>query len=236
MNEGLEIAKPPGHSALLPLLSWGLLAGALIAAFAQNFAEMWIRWFPAWRHTSQGLYDRITGGESYYTHGPLIPFVSLLISVLIVRHLRIRVRPRPVWGGILLLLALLIRWLWRAVNTKPTGDDLSPLEQRVSYFVHWGFCVLLLVLMVSGYLISTPDGRPIDVFGWFSVPSIVQMHGLEDRAGLVHRWIAYAVIALAIVHALAAMKHHYVDKNRIMQRMWSGPPSRLNIPEKESHP
>jgi len=138
MNEGLEIAKPPGHSALLPLLSWGLLAGALIAAFAQNFAEMWIRWFPAWRHTSQGLYDRITGGESYYTHGPLIPFVSLLISVLIVRHLRIRVRPRPVWGGILLLLALLLH--------------LMACLARVNFASGFAFIATLmgLILMVWG--------------------------------------------------------------------------------------
>jgi cytochrome b561 len=136
--------------------------------------------------------------------------------------------------GILLLLALLVRWLWRAVNPKPTDDDLSRLERRTSYVVHWGFYLLLLALMVSGYLISTPDGRPIDVFGWFSVPSIVQMHGLEDRAGRVHRWVAYAVIALAVLHALAALKHHFVDHDNIMKRMWSGPPSPSNIPEKES--
>lgn len=138
MNEGVEIAKPPGHSALLPLLPWGLLAGSLIAAFAQNFAEMWIRWFPAWRHTSQSLYDRITGGESYYTHGPLIPFVSLLISVHILRHLRIRVRPRPVGGGILLLLALLLH--------------LMACLARVNFASSFAFIATLmgLILMVWG--------------------------------------------------------------------------------------
>jgi cytochrome b561 len=79
--------------------------------------------------------------------------------------------------GNLLLLALLVQWLWRAANPQPTDAVLSPLEQRAFYIVHWGFYVLLLALMVSGYLISTPDGRAIDVFGWFSVPSFVQMRG-----------------------------------------------------------
>jgi cytochrome b561 len=138
-------------------------------------------------------------------------------------------------SGMLLLFALLVRWIWRAANPKPVSDDLTPLEQKASYAVHWGFYILLLVIMVSGYLISTLDGRPIDVFGWFSVPSIVQMRGLEDRAGDVHRIVAYAVIVLAVIHTVAALKHHFVDKSPILKRMWSGPPSRSIPPEKEMH-
>jgi cytochrome b561 len=137
--------------------------------------------------------------------------------------------------GMILLFALPVRWLWRAINPKPSDAELSPLEQKASYTVHWGFYVLLLALMVSGYLISTPDGAPISVFGWFDVPSLVQMRGLESRAGYVHRILAYATIALAVVHALAALKHHYVDRSSILRRMWTGPPRHPIIPEKESH-
>src|SRR6476660_9221167 len=38
--------------------------------------------------------------------------------------------------GMLLLFALLVRWLWRAANPKPLTDELSPLEQKTSYAVH----------------------------------------------------------------------------------------------------
>lgn len=137
--------------------------------------------------------------------------------------------------GILLLGALLVRWVWRAANPKPSAGGLTPLEQKISYAVHWGFYVLLLALMVSGYLISTPEGRPIDVFGWFDVPSIVQVRGLEDGAGYIHRLVAYAVIALAAVHSLAALKHHYFDRSNVLRRMWSGPPSLGENPKKEHH-
>jgi cytochrome b561 len=138
--------------------------------------------------------------------------------------------------GIILLLALLVRWIWRIANPKPVFDDLTPLEQKASRAVHWSFYVLLLALMVSGYLIVTPDGQPVDVFGWFSVPSVLQMRGLEDRAGYVHRLLAYAVIALAVVHSLAALKHHFFDKSKIMTRMWAGPPSsNVLTSEKEDH-
>jgi cytochrome b561 len=109
------------------------------------------------------------------------------------------------------------------------------LEQKASYVVHWGFYILLLAIMVSGYLITTLDGRPVGVFGWFSVPSIFQMRGLEDRAGDVHRILAYAVIGLAVIHTVAALKHHFVDKSTILKRMWSGPPTPSIIPKKEIH-
>lgn len=125
--------------------------------------------------------------------------------------------------GILLLIALAARMAWRAINTKPSDADLTPFERMGARIVHIGFYPLLLALLVSGYLISTPDGRPIDVFGIFSVPSIIQMKGLEDTAGFVHRWLAYATIALAALHTAAALKHHFADRGNTLKRMWSGP-------------
>lgn len=127
--------------------------------------------------------------------------------------------------GIVLLAALVLRFGWRVSNIKPDDAELSPFERKASHLVHWGFYPLLLALMISGYFISTPDGRPIDVFGLFSVPSLVKQKGLEDTAGYIHWALAYFVIALAVVHAAAALKHHVKDKSSILTRMWSGPRS-----------
>jgi EpsI family protein len=88
-------------------LIWAVLLAALGAAFAGNFAEMWMRWYPAWDR-DYGLYDRLVRGESYYTHGPLIPLVSLLIFVLLVRHVRLPVRPSRTLGGVVLAASLLL--------------------------------------------------------------------------------------------------------------------------------
>jgi EpsI family protein len=95
--------------------AWLLLAACVAATFSRTFVEMWARWFPAWRDGGS-LYERIVGGESYYTHGPLVPLVSLAAALLLMRHTRIRVKPAPLagWatlaGGIVLhLLACLAR-------------------------------------------------------------------------------------------------------------------------------
>ncbi len=125
--------------------------------------------------------------------------------------------------GMLLLFLLVLRFAWRLASPKPDDAELSPFERAASNVVHWGFYPLLLALMMSGYLISTADGRPIEVFDWFSVPSLIQKKGLEDAAGEVHEVLAYVTIVLIVLHAGAALKHHFVDHSSILKRMWSGP-------------
>jgi cytochrome b561 len=127
--------------------------------------------------------------------------------------------------GMLLLFLLVARFAWRLGNAKPDDSELSPFERRASQVVHWGFYPLLFALMASGYLISTADGRPIEVFNWFSVPALVHQKGLEEPAGEVHEILAYATMALVALHAAASLKHHFLDRSRVLARMWSGPPT-----------
>jgi len=87
-----------------------LVVAGLVAAYWLIFYEMWMRWFPAWR-SGRGLYYQITGGESYYTHGPLVPLVSLIIVILLVRHTEVPVRPRRGWGAVVLIGSLLVHLL-----------------------------------------------------------------------------------------------------------------------------
>lgn len=135
----------------------------------------------------------------------------------------------PYWHkaiGMVLLFLLLPRFLWRLANPKPLDDELKPAERTLSRLVHWGFYPVMLALLVSGYLIPTAEGRGIDMFGLFSVPSLLAFDGLEDSAGWAHEILAYLTIGLALLHAAAALKHHFVDKTSILTRMWSGPPAR----------
>lgn len=127
--------------------------------------------------------------------------------------------------GMLLAAALVLRFGWRMINIEPDQSILKPWERLAARIVHLSFYPLLLALMISGYLISTVDGRAIEVFGLVSVPSLIESKGLEDPAGLVHKILAYATIVLALVHAVAALKHHFWDRSPILTRMWSGPPS-----------
>ena len=123
--------------------------------------------------------------------------------------------------GVLLFIALIVRLIWRLANPRPRS---LPNHQRwevvTAHAVHWLFYGLLFVAMVSGYLISTADGRSIHVFDWFQVPSITgRQPGLEDTAGTVHEWSTWAIVALVAVHAAGALKHHLWDKDETLRRM-----------------
>lgn len=125
--------------------------------------------------------------------------------------------------GVLVVVALVLRFVWRISNVKPDDSELTPFERKASALVHWGFYPLLLALGLSGYVMSGADGRAIDVFNWASLPSLYTASGLEDTAGLVHKSLAYATIGIAAIHAGGALKHHIVDRSDILRRMWSGP-------------
>ncbi len=90
---------------------WLLLTAAMTATFWHCFGEMWRRWFPAWDTPGLTLYEHLVHGESYYTHGPVVPLVSLMAAVLIIRHRRMMIAPRPLLGGLLLGLFFLLQIL-----------------------------------------------------------------------------------------------------------------------------
>lgn len=80
--------------------------------------------------------------------------------------------------------------------------------------------LLLVTIFVSGYLISTSDGRGIEVFNWFTVPGAGELFpGQSDIAGEIHFYAAWAVILIAGLHAIAALKHHFIDKDNTLRKM-----------------
>ncbi|MBQ0758625.1 MAG: cytochrome b [Zhongshania sp.] len=123
--------------------------------------------------------------------------------------------------GILLFILLLARIVWRNINIRPSDDPaLKAWERITAHLTHFALYGLMLALMIAGYLISTADGRPIDVFNLFSVPAT--LHGLadqEDIAGEIHEILAWALVLLAGVHALAALKHHFINRDSTLLKM-----------------
>ncbi len=121
--------------------------------------------------------------------------------------------------GLLLALLTLARIGWKIKQTTPKGIG-AKWEIAAAHFTHLALYLLLLSIFLTGYLISTADGRGIDVFNWFTLPSSGEwVEHQEDIAGDIHRWLAYTVIGLAILHAAAAIKHHVISKDNTLKRM-----------------
>jgi cytochrome b561 len=121
--------------------------------------------------------------------------------------------------GMLLLFATLARLVWRFLQPTPAAQG-SRLERLAAHLGHIALYGLLLVVMVSGYLISTARGRGISVFNVFEVPALIS--GLPNQAsiaGEIHWYSALALMLLAGGHALAALKHHLIDRHDTLIRM-----------------
>jgi len=122
-------------------------------------------------------------------------------------------------AGILLALVWLLRLVWRLLNTTPDGLSHKPVENLAAHLVHLALYALLAGLFVSGYLISTADGLGIDVFGWFELPATLTGDNQEDLAGEIHEILAWLLMGLVGVHMLAALKHHFINKDQTLTRM-----------------
>ena len=124
--------------------------------------------------------------------------------------------------GILLFLAVIFRLYWRIITPPPVAlSSHKPWEISLARMTHRLLYLLLLAIMLSGYLISTADNRSIEVFGWFSIPAtITSIPEQEDVAGLVHLILASSLIGLALLHAAAALKHHFIDRDRTLKSIF----------------
>ncbi|RVU84757.1 cytochrome b [Leucothrix sargassi] len=126
--------------------------------------------------------------------------------------------------GLLILALLLARMLWSFINPKPQPPETHKhWEKKAAAISHPLLYALTLLICASGYFISTSGGAGIEFFGWFDVPAITQLSAENtDLAGDIHFYLAWGLIVLAAVHALAALKHHFIDRDNTLINMTLG--------------
>ncbi|PSW58483.1 cytochrome b [Photobacterium leiognathi] len=123
--------------------------------------------------------------------------------------------------GLMLFLAMILRLLIRVSTTQPlTVSAHAKWELWLASKIHFVLYLIVFVVMLSGYLISTAGGRGISVFGLFEVPVLVApFTNQADIAGKIHWYVAWALMAFVGLHILGALKHHYLDKDETLKRM-----------------
>ena len=122
--------------------------------------------------------------------------------------------------GVLLAAAVIARLVWRWLP----GHQLSSLEagwvRLVSKATHYLLYGLLVIEAGLGFAFRWGAGRPMEFFGL----GILPLTGAIDKAlrhdlREIHEKIGWAIIILALMHALAALYHHYALKDRVLERM-----------------
>ena len=126
--------------------------------------------------------------------------------------------------GVTIAILVLIRLWWRARNPPPPLPDSLPAWQvQASKISHALLYLCLIVMPLSGFAASQFTKYGITYFWLFKIPPL----GWEDREiyGFlqgIHGVTATLLIALVVLHILAALKHLLVNRDGVFQRMLPG--------------
>ena len=122
---------------------------------------------------------------------------------------------------VLMLAVLRLGWRLGRCAAAVACRGCSPLERRASLrATHAAFYVLLFALPISGWLMSSAKKYSVSWFGVFTWPDLI---GKSETAfnllRTTHRGLGLALFLIAVLHILAALKHHFWNKDDVLLRM-----------------
>lgn len=128
--------------------------------------------------------------------------------------------------GVTVFTLMFLRVLWRLFSPTPAAlSSHSPGVRLLSRLGHGVLYLGIFTVLVSGYLISTAQGRGVSVFGVFEIPALVSgFSNQADIAGVIHFYGAWSLVVLAGLHGLAAVKHHVLDRDDTLKRIFGCAP------------
>jgi cytochrome b561 len=123
--------------------------------------------------------------------------------------------------GMLILMLALARLAWRFANpVPPPPADMPRWQQLAAVGTHRLLYALILLQPLTGWVMSSYKNYPVSFFGLFQWPDLVapdaEMHELFEG---IHEWLARLLVTVAIVHASAALYHHFGRKDQVLRRM-----------------
>lgn len=125
--------------------------------------------------------------------------------------------------GLLVLILTLGRIGTRAALTMPPPAPLSRPMHLAATAAHLALYALLIALPLVGIWLAFLRGNAVSFFGLFTLPSPVPVDRVAARTVQeVHEWLANGLIAIAAVHAAAALWHHFVRHDDVLARMLPG--------------
>ena len=125
------------------------------------------------------------------------------------------------WVGVTIFLVTLLRLGWRWANPAPPLPASMPGWQRVgARLSHAGLYSLLLIMPISGWVMSSALGIPTVYFGLVPLPDLVSPdRALGEALIQLHHMLGLTLAILIGVHAGAAVYHHFILKDDIVRRM-----------------
>ena len=124
------------------------------------------------------------------------------------------------WIGITVFLVTCARLGWRWGHRPPPPMELPDWQRRAAAMSHVLLYVLLMVIPISGWLYSSATGVQVVYLGVVALPDVVPKDkALASVLKVIHLALNFTMFTLVSLHAAAALKHHFVDRDAVLVRM-----------------
>ena len=124
--------------------------------------------------------------------------------------------------GLTVLVLTLLRLAWRFIAGRP--DQLlesGRLQTLAAKAVHGALYALLLAMPLSGWLYNSASGFALKWFGLITLPKLFTGFNPTVKAFALasHETLFYILAAVLLIHAGAALWHHYAKHDHTLNRM-----------------
>ena len=132
--------------------------------------------------------------------------------------------------GLTILILTIARFVWRLSNPVPDlPAAMPPWERSAARGVHYALYALMLIVPLFGW--ATVSAAAIAVptmwFGLFEWPHLPFLSALpraqkviiEPSLQTTHAILAFSMMAIAVLHIAAALKHHFWQRDQVLKHM-----------------
>jgi cytochrome b561 len=147
--------------------------------------------------------------------------VGLFMSDLETSPLKLRLYNWHKWAGVTILALSALRLAWRSTHPPPADVAMPHWQRSVAHLTHRTMYGLFFAVPLAGWAYSSAAGFPVVLFGVLPLPDFVPANkALAEAIEPLHAALAFTLAGVALVHVAAAIKHHFVDGDGLLRRMW----------------
>jgi cytochrome b561 len=123
--------------------------------------------------------------------------------------------------GMLALCFIIVFIFWRIINIKPNFPPaMANWEIKAAKLVHFLLYLTVLIMPISGLIMSVAAGYPPNFFGLYQVPAFLEKNKeIADFFFKIHGTTGLILAGLVVIHTLAALKHHFINRDFVLKRI-----------------
>ena len=124
------------------------------------------------------------------------------------------------WLGVTIFFAAAFRLAWRLGHDVPPLTAMPAWQRAAAVTVHWLLYALILVIPFTGWLFSSASGVPTVYLGVVQLPDLIAKNKANaDLLRSMHAILNWTLLTVVIGHTAFALKHHFIDRDKVLGRM-----------------